>query len=68
MCSDNSSNYTHVLYHSEVRWLSQGNVLQQVVALHNEVKTFCLIKVAPGSKILKFQMDITISQPFRYIS
>jgi hypothetical protein len=40
MCPDTGSDYIHVLYHSEVRWLPRVNVLQRAVALLSEVKTF----------------------------
>jgi len=39
MCLDIGSDYMHVLYHSEVRWLPRANVLQRAVALLSEVET-----------------------------
>ncbi|XP_064221842.1 protein FAM200B isoform X2 [Aotus nancymaae] len=42
-CSEIGSNHTHLLYHTKVRWLSQGKILSRVYELRNEIH-FCLIE------------------------
>ncbi|XP_064093835.1 protein FAM200B-like [Macrobrachium nipponense] len=40
MCSDFDSTLMHLLYHSEVRWLSRGKVLQRLLDLRTETEMF----------------------------
>lgn len=40
LCKDGEAEYTDLLYHTEVRWLSRGNVLNRVWALKAELQTF----------------------------
>ena len=40
ICSDFESSHQHLLYHSEVRWLSRGKVLQRLIELHVQVQCF----------------------------
>ncbi|XP_076062453.1 protein FAM200A-like [Oratosquilla oratoria] len=40
MCSDFDSTHMHLLYHSEVRWLSRGKVLQRLLDLRTETEMF----------------------------
>ncbi|XP_026481537.1 protein FAM200A-like [Ctenocephalides felis] len=40
LCQDGEAEYTDLLYHTEVRWLSRGNVLNRVWTLKNEVEMF----------------------------
>lgn len=40
MCGDFGSEHTHLLYHSEVRWLSRGKVLQRLLEMRVEVQIF----------------------------
>uniref|UniRef100_A0A2R8PB65 Family with sequence similarity 200 member B n=1 Tax=Callithrix jacchus TaxID=9483 RepID=A0A2R8PB65_CALJA len=42
-CSEIGTNHTHLLYHTKVRWLSQGKILSRVYELRNEIH-FCLIE------------------------
>jgi hypothetical protein len=37
--------YGDLLYHSNVRWLSRGNMLSRLYALRVEVASFCVTKV-----------------------
>jgi hypothetical protein len=66
ICPDTGSDYMHLPYHSEVRWLSRVVGLQRLVALRSAVKT-CLKKSSVGSKVLKFHMHITTSLPSKYL-
>ncbi len=40
LCSEYESKFTNLLYHTEVRWLSRGNVLTRFFNLLKEVKIF----------------------------
>lgn len=47
MCSDFGSVHTHLLYQSEVRWLSRGKVLQRLLELRTETELFVKEKSHP---------------------
>ena len=40
LCQDGEAEYTDLLYHTEVRWLSRGNVLNRVWILKDELEKF----------------------------
>jgi len=65
MCSGTGSYCTHLLYHSEVRWLSRGYVLELIVALL-DVESF-VGKVIPCLEVLVHQGVIKINLYFIYI-
>ena len=44
-CEDIGAAYTHLLYHTEVRLLSRGQVLNRVLQLVRKLKFFCVRKV-----------------------
>src|SRR5215469_84174 len=47
MCLEMGSEYTNLLYHSEVKWLSRGNVLQRILKMHKEIEIFLTEKCHP---------------------
>lgn len=40
LCKDMNSHYVRLLLHTEVRWLSNGNVLSRVIELQKELFIF----------------------------
>ena len=44
VCKDMDANYTALLYHTQVRWLSKGNILSCIFELREEVKLFLIAK------------------------
>ena len=40
LCLDMDATHKTLLYHTEVRWLSKGNVLKRLLDLHVDVKEF----------------------------
>lgn len=42
LCQDGEAEYTDLLYYTEVRWLSRGNVLNRVWTLKTEVE-ICMV-------------------------
>ena len=40
MCEDTDAEFSSLLYHTEVRWLSRGKVLMRLYDLRNEVREF----------------------------
>lgn len=43
LCNDMDADHTSLLFHSEVRWLSRGRVLERVYNLRNEIKEFLVV-------------------------
>jgi len=43
-CADMDSDHQVLLYHTQTRWLSKGNVTQRVFELIRELKEFCKLK------------------------
>uniref|UniRef100_A0A2K6KQZ9 Family with sequence similarity 200 member B n=1 Tax=Rhinopithecus bieti TaxID=61621 RepID=A0A2K6KQZ9_RHIBE len=52
-CSEIGTNHTHLLYHTKVRWLSQGKILSRVYELRNEIHFFLIEKKSHLANILK---------------
>ena len=44
LCEEYDNNHIHLLYYSDVRWLSRGKALQRITELRNEVEEFLLRK------------------------
>ncbi|XP_068227657.1 protein FAM200B-like [Palaemon carinicauda] len=40
LCRDMDANYNDLLFHTQVRWLSKGNMLARVFELQEEIKLF----------------------------
>ena len=40
LCKETGSQYTHLLFHTEVRWLSRGKILTRLFVLREEIKLF----------------------------
>nr|KAF6407290.1 hypothetical protein HJG59_009933 [Molossus molossus] len=67
LLNDLDSEYSDLVYHCEVRWLSPGNILMRFYRLQDEVKQFMEMKGKPVSELndskwlcdLVFTVDIT---------
>jgi hypothetical protein len=70
MSSDKVSNNMCLLYHSKIRWLSQGNTVHWVVLPQWGGIRFCKKKkeLSPVSEVVEYQVYILISQSFRCVS
>ena len=44
LCKDMDADHTALLYHTQVRWLSKGNMLSRIFELREEVKLFLVAK------------------------
>ena len=44
LCSDMDDDHLVLLYHTQTRWLSKGNVTRRFFELEEEVKAFCELK------------------------
>ena len=44
LCKDMDANHTALLYHTQVCWLSKGNMLSRIFELREEVKLFLVAK------------------------
>ena len=44
LCKDMDADHTALLYHTQVRWLSKGNILSRIFELREEVKLFLVTK------------------------
>ncbi|XP_054992094.1 protein FAM200A [Sorex araneus] len=59
-CSEIGVNHTHLLFHTEVRWLSQGKILSRVYELRNEIYIFLMEKQSHLATV--FEDDIWITK------
>ena len=44
LCKDMDANHTALLYHTQARWLSKGNILSCIFELREEVKLVLVAK------------------------
>ncbi|XP_039272297.2 protein FAM200B-like [Styela clava] len=56
LCKDMDADHTTLLYHTQVRWLSKGNMLSRVFELKEEVKLF-LVAQQKDDLLLAFSED-----------
>uniref|UniRef100_H0WV22 Family with sequence similarity 200 member B n=1 Tax=Otolemur garnettii TaxID=30611 RepID=H0WV22_OTOGA len=59
-CSEIGTNHTHLLYHTTVRWLSQGKILSRVYELRNEIHVILIEKKSHLANI--FEDDIWVTK------
>lgn len=59
-CSEIGTNHTHLLYHTKVRWLSQGKILSRVYELRKEIHIFLIEKKSHLASI--FEDDICVTK------
>ncbi|XP_027466165.1 protein FAM200A [Zalophus californianus] len=59
-CSEIGVNHTHLLFHTEVRWLSQGKILSRVYELRNEIYIFLIEKQSHLASV--FEDDIWVTK------
>ncbi|XP_035920701.2 protein FAM200A [Halichoerus grypus] len=59
-CSEIGVNHTHLLFHTEVRWLSQGKVLNRLYELRNEIYIFLTEKQSHLANV--FEDDIWVTK------
>jgi len=53
--------HTHLLFHTEVRWLSKGRVLTRIYELRNEIHAFLLEKNSSLAELFTEEWLITVS-------
>ena len=53
MCDEMGSDHQNLLFHSEVRWLSRGEVLKWLYELRKEVELFLIVKESNLSRYLQ---------------
>ncbi|XP_033069682.1 protein FAM200B isoform X1 [Trachypithecus francoisi] len=58
-CSEIGTNHTHLLYHTKVRWLSQGKILSRVYELRNEIHFFLTEKKSHLANIFEDDTWVT---------
>ncbi|XP_006144953.1 protein FAM200B [Tupaia chinensis] len=58
-CSEIGTNHTHLLYHTKVRWLSQGKILSRVYELRNEIHIFLTEKKSNLANIFEDTIWVT---------
>nr|XP_039272297.1 protein ZBED8-like [Styela clava] len=56
LCKDMDADHTTLLYHTQVRWLSKGNMLSRIFELKEEVKLF-LVAQQKDDLLLAFSED-----------
>ncbi|XP_057562900.1 protein FAM200B [Hippopotamus amphibius kiboko] len=59
-CLEIGANYTHLLYHTKVRWLSQGKILSRVYELRNEIHIFLIERKSHLATV--FEDDIWVTK------
>ena len=60
ICKDTDSNYTTLLLHAEVRWLSRGQSLKRLLLLKDEIEIFLTERKCEFAAF--FQNDLWLSK------
>ena len=72
LCKDMNSRYVRLILHSEVRWLSKGNVLSRVIELQKELVVFENEKLDRFCKYHKNELWMSkieyLSEIFRHLN
>ncbi|XP_068250202.1 protein FAM200C-like [Palaemon carinicauda] len=61
LCRDMDANNTDLLFHTQVRWLSKGNMLTRVFELRDEIKLFLTYSIKVD-KLSAFNKEVFVAQ------
>ncbi|KAK7888737.1 hypothetical protein WMY93_024297 [Mugilogobius chulae] len=61
LCVDMGAEHTHLLFHTQVRWLSKGKVLSRVYELIHEIHSFLLEKNSPLADLFTDSWTLTVA-------
>ena len=58
LCQDNEADHENLIYHTEIRWLSRGNVLRRFIELIEEITAFIAAQEKPLDKVRDFSAKL----------